>query len=168
MDQTLVETLGSLVRMSERTETAPGQALLQLEGRVKGLHVIIEGSTRLQRGYEARAISVIHETAGELTALALVPDIITLRTAVLTSERFITTEVLGDEILALDLFEVTEGGSDLGNARLEEIDLIVTDVSVADELQALNGIVWIQTEGGCGDLTGEIGGFYADFQDPVD
>ena len=42
--------LEALVQTSERTETAPGQPLLEQEGRVKGLHVIVEGSAQILKG----------------------------------------------------------------------------------------------------------------------
>lgn len=42
--------LEALVRASERIEARPGQALLEQEGRVKGLHVIVEGSAQIVKG----------------------------------------------------------------------------------------------------------------------
>jgi CRP-like cAMP-binding protein len=42
--------LESLVQMAERTETPPGQLLLNQDGRVKGLHVIVEGSAQILKG----------------------------------------------------------------------------------------------------------------------
>jgi CRP-like cAMP-binding protein len=45
-----IPALEALVQVSERIETPPGQTLLEEEGRVKGLHVIVEGSAQIVKG----------------------------------------------------------------------------------------------------------------------